>query len=223
MSAPLDIPYRTETLDPFILLLPRIENEPACSSLWRRLGVPKQSSLPKDFALTVLNPLAEREQTISIRCASEGILGIDLETTNDFRSEYHSGHPCNTVRPPCLGKAPPLPKTPIVSPLTTSVWEKITTFFYKKQPLSNHPPEATVPLDEDTEIPALAALRSSLPISQDQQVYRVAGHKHFRRYLSGIEVIFGASFTFVRCGRGQTMLSFRCQEGDPDGLIVNID
>lgn len=218
--------YATEILPPLLLLVPYNPQHPVCESLWghvRRAAL-KQSTL-YHFTLELLDPLSERTQTIKIRCLGGGTLDTDWDTTYELRDINDSGHPCNTPHPPCLRKpietraTPPDADQPHITPST--LWERLQ--FWKhpdsRRSLTRDNQEL---FPEDTEIRELALLRSSVLISPDLRTYRVIIQIHSRVDTSGRKIVFSVTFFFGRCGRGENTLSIRCQYGDQDGLIVDI-
>ncbi len=218
--------YTTEILPPLLLLVPHNPQHPVCEALWShvRRAALRQSTL-HHFTLELLDPLSERTQTIEIRCRSGGTLDTDWDTTYELRNLEDSGHPCNTPHPPCLGKPtetreePSEADQPHITPLT--LWQRLR---FWKRPHNRRSSNKTnqAPFPEDTEIRELSLLRSSGLISPDRRAYKVLIQIHSRVDESGRKIVFLATFSFGRCGRGENTLSIRCQYGDQNGLIIDI-
>lgn len=220
--------YATEIFSPLLLLVPHNQPRPVCEALWSHVkkATLRQSAL-NQFTIELLNPLSERTQTITIHCVSGDPLDTDWDTTYELKNIEDSGHPCNTPRPPCLGKPEESPETYAdkdqlcTAPLPT-LRERLCFWRRPHNPQSSSKANQT-PFPEDTEIKPLALLRSSLLISPDCRVYRVLIQSHSRVDESGRKILFLITLSFGRCGRGENTLSIRCQYGDRDGLIINIE
>lgn len=211
--------FHTETLPPFVFLLPSVPGIPVCGLLWRSIN---QRNKEGSFSLELIDPISERTFGVSIRCISGRNLDTEWDTTTEFKNLDHSGHPCNTSRPPCLGqtiRTPDMP--PQETPARTRIrfWEKIFSGRKRQSCSSSDTKQETV---EDTEIPELSLLRASLQLAPDCRAYRIIIEKHFRQDAPETETMFCVTLSFGRCGLGQNMLSIRCQEGDHDGLTIDI-
>lgn len=211
--------FRTETLSSFVLLLPSVPGTPVCELLWASM---QQNNKGSSFTLKLIDPLFERTFEVSIRCVSGRGLYVEWDTTADPKRISDSGHPCNTSRPPCLGqtiRTPDIP--PQETPVRTRIhfWERIFSGRKRQSCSSSDTEQETV---EDTEIPELSLLRASLQLAPDRRAYRVIIDKHFRQDAPETETMFCITLSFGRCGLGQNMLSIRCQEGDHDGLTIDI-
>lgn len=218
--------YTTEIFSPLFLLVPHDQSRPVCEALWSHVqrAALKQLTL-HHFTLELLDPLSERTQTIEIRCRSGGTLDTDWDTTYELRNLEDSGHPCNTPHPPCLGKPTETRKEPSDAdqPHITPPTLQERLFFWRRphnRRSSNKANQA--PFPEDTEIRELALLRSSGLISPDRRAYRVLIQSHSRVDESGRKILFLITLSFGRCGRGENTLSIRCQYGDQNGLIIDI-
>ena len=218
--------YDTKILHPLLLLVPYNPQHPVCESLWGhvRSEALRQSTL-YHFTLELLDPLSERTQTIKIRCLSGGTLDTDWDTTYELRNLDDSGHPCNTPHPPCLGKPTETNEEPpdaAQSRVTShTLWERLQFWKrsdYRRSSTRNN--QESFP--EDAETKELTLLRSSVLISPDLRTYQVIIQIHSRVNESGRKIVFLVTFSFGRCGRGENTLSIRCQYGDQDGLIIDI-
>ncbi len=216
--------YETEVHPTRLLLIPRDPENPVpvCELLWSEANRPDLRRADKlSFTLTLFDPVSERPETITICCVSGGVLNTDWNTTYRFEHLEDSGHPCNTPRPPCLGQptetseVPPDPDQPYVAPPT--LWKRICVFFSPRRNNSSTR-ESSEPFPKDKEIPDLALLRSSARIAPDLWAFRVILEKHYRADQSGQRRLFMITLSFGRCGQGENMLFFRCQDRDHDGL-----
>ena len=217
------LPYTRAIGPPLILLLKHVPEIPVCELLWKNMGQHNKGSL---FTLELIDPLSEQTRVFSTRCISGKSLDIYWDTSVEFSGiTYSSGHPCNMERPPCLGKTTrvqviPPPTTPIV--IHRSLWQQMVQRIRPEKKRAALPPDSEPEAPDDVEIPELPLLRSSLQLAPDLRAYRVIIETHHQPDVSGKETIFCSTLSFGRCGRGQNMLSLRCQEGDGDGLIVTI-
>lgn len=210
--------FHTKTLPPFVLLLPSVSGTPVCGLLWRSIN---QRNEEGSFSLELIDPISERTLMASIRCVSGGSLDTEWDTTTELRSLDHSGHPCNTSHPPCLGqtiRTPDMPPRETPTGTHTPFWKIV--FGRKRQSCSL--PDTEQETVKDAEIPELSLLRTSLQLASDCRAYRVIIDKHFRQDTPETRILFCITLSFGRCGLGQNMLSIRCQEGDRDGLTIDI-
>jgi hypothetical protein len=210
--------FYTETAPPLVLLLPYVSGTPVCGLLWKNM---KQNDKGNHFLLELIDPTSERTFTVSIRCVSGCNLDIDWDTTAELATLEDSGHPCNTHHPPCLGKSVRVQETHRSNTSATTLvrfWQKITQ---GTRPKGNHSsPDVERETLDDTEIPELTLLRSSLQITPDRRAYRVVIEKHCRKDAQGIATVFCITLSFGRCGLGHNILSFRCREGNENGGLT---